>query len=541
MRKDAGEVAAAQAAPSFGSRRRFAGTRLGKYDVGPRIGAGGSAAVYLGRLMGPLGPERVVALKVVHDHLSEEGDFISQFLDEANLLVRLTHPNIVRVHELGSDTDTLFLAMEYLHGQPLQRLVSALARRSQRIPPLLVAWIGARVADALGFAHDLKDAQGRPLGLVHRDVSPQNVFICYDGEVKLIDFGIARAARRIAQTTVGHVKGKFSYMAPEQIMGRAFDHRVDLFALGATLYEAFTGTRLFAGVDADDTIFKVLTKEVPDLREKVPGFPGALAEIIARSLAPDPEDRYPSGKAMAEALDAFVRASSSGEPTAELGELVSKACEDDRLEMQRTLDQMLVDPVQRTVDTIPATHGESTLPAPARPRRRWAALALAVLVVLGGGAFLLGTRTDRESTPSTAASVTLEVTTVPDVQAQITVEGVALEGRPARLVRPRGSGPVAVVAKAPGYEVATISVVPDRDRSVSIALLKSAPAAPSVAPSASGGTLPPTSPAATLARPPTQPSSRTPAASATPPAVTPPTAAPTPTTAPPTHSAPLHL
>src|SRR5258706_11280755 len=140
---------------SFEARRRFVGTRLGHYQVGPKLGAGGSAAVYLARLMGST-QERLVALKVVHEHLSDEKDFIGQFLDEANLLVRLSHPSIVKIYELGRDNDTLFLAMEYLHGQPLSKLVSALSRRSARLPPDVVAWIGARVADGLAHAHQIK-------------------------------------------------------------------------------------------------------------------------------------------------------------------------------------------------------------------------------------------------------------------------------------------------------------------------------------------------------------------------------------------------
>lgn len=288
----------------FTSRLTVAGTRLGRYVVGPRIGSGGTASVYLARLAD--NPEQLVALKVVHEHLADEKEFIHQFLDEANLLLRLNHPNIVSVHELGREEQTLFLAIEYLDGEPLSRLYSALRRRNQRLEPDLIAWIGARVAEGLDYAHRLTDEQGQPMDLVHRDISPQNVFLTMDGRVKLIDFGIARAAGRIAQTTIGKIKGKFSYMAPEQVLSSEFDHRVDLFALGATLYEGAVGSRLFAGSDETDTLHKLLFEEVPDPRTQVPDFPDELARILGRALESKPEERYATGHEMARDLEAFL-------------------------------------------------------------------------------------------------------------------------------------------------------------------------------------------------------------------------------------------
>ena len=247
--------------------------------------------MYLARLAD--NPEQLVALKVVHEHLADEKEFIHQFLDEANLLLRLNHPNIVSVHELGREEQTLFLAIEYLDGEPLSRLYSALRRRNQRLEPDLIAWIGARVAEGLDYAHRLTDEQGQPMDLVHRDISPQNVFLTMDGRVKLIDFGIARAAGRIAQTTIGKIKGKFSYMAPEQVLSSEFDHRVDLFALGATLYEGAVGSRLFAGSDETDTLHKLLFEEVPDPRTQVPD-PGHLTDGVCLVTAGRAKHDLPS-------------------------------------------------------------------------------------------------------------------------------------------------------------------------------------------------------------------------------------------------------
>src|SRR5689334_19333199 len=178
-------------APSW--KRRRIGERLGLYILGPSIGAGGAASVYLARLDGPLGFERLLAIKIVHEHLLEDKDFRAMFLDEANLAVRLSHPNIVHTYELGHQGEVLFLAMEYLRGRPLSLVYQRAFEQGAPLEYDLISWLGARCADALHYAHELKDEQGLPLKVVHRDISPDNLFLTYDGEVKVIDFGIARA------------------------------------------------------------------------------------------------------------------------------------------------------------------------------------------------------------------------------------------------------------------------------------------------------------------------------------------------------------
>lgn len=477
-------MAAAAPAPSFESRRRLAGSRLGRYQVGSRIGVGGSAAVYLGRLTGPMSFERFVAIKVVHDHLSEEKEFISQFLDEANLLVRVAHPNIVQVHELGREGDTLFLAMEYLHGQPLSKLVSALSRRNERMAPEAVAWLGARIAEGLGYAHELRDDQGNPLGLVHRDVSPQNVFVTYRGEVKLIDFGIARAAGRIAQTTLGRVKGKFSYMAPEQVLGKEFDHRADLFALGATLYEAAVGTRLFAGVDESETLHKLLFEEIPDPCARVEGFPEELGKILSRALESEPDKRYQHAGELARELDAFVRSRGTDDPQALLAGSVTRLFESERAEQQQAIEALRQASAEEVTgrDVLGASERASGVvslrPPPQKPRL-WAyalAAAGAVLTVgLAGLALKSEPRPAPGPAPSAAplpAEVTVEVTTQPDVEATVRVAGVLAEGKPRRASVPRSETAIEVEVTAEGFEPAKLSVVPDRERGVVVPLTK---------------------------------------------------------------------
>jgi len=477
-------VSQADAAPTFEARRRLAGARLGRYQVGPRIGVGGSAAVYLGRLTGPMSFERLVAIKVVHDHLSEEREFITQFLDEANLLVRLAHPNIVQVQELGREGETLFLAMEYLHGQALAKLGSALARRAERLAPAAVAWLGARVAEGLGYAHDLKDDQGQSLGLVHRDISPQNVFITYTGEVKLIDFGIARAAGRIAQTTLGRVKGKFSYMAPEQVLGKEFDHRADLFALGATLYEAAVGARLFAGIDESETLHKLLFEEVPDPRTRIQGFPPGLAKILAHALESEPAKRYQHAREIARDLDDFVGADGADAAKALVVEAMTRLFQKERDEQQRSIDALrtasLEEVTSRDVTHADRESGVVTV-RPVEPKRLpmwvYGAAAFGVVVTLGVAGVAL--RSDPKPAPGPGPSavpqpahVSVEVTTQPAVDATVRVAGVTAEGKPPRAQVPRGDSPVDVEVSAPGFEPAKVSVVPDRDRGLVVALTK---------------------------------------------------------------------
>src|SRR5688572_18017081 len=291
----------ASAQPTDWARRRRLGQPLGRYVLGTLLGSGGAASVYMARLDGPHGFDRVVAIKLVHEHLMTDRDFVAGFLDEANLACRLQHPNIVHCYELCQDEQYLYLAMEYLQGQPLSRLYQRAQEWRQPLQCSLVAWIGARAADALGYAHELRDDAGSPLGIVHRDVSPDNLFITYDGQVKLLDFGIAKAAGRRSQTNLGQLKGKFRYMAPEYAMGLEFDASLDIFALGATLYEAALGMPAFDG-DEQVALRKIVAGELADPRHVRPDFPAPLWKVLEQMLAAKPETR-PRSAPLARALD----------------------------------------------------------------------------------------------------------------------------------------------------------------------------------------------------------------------------------------------
>ena len=485
---------------------RLSGARVGRYRLGPRMGVGGAASVYLARLGGPHNFERLAAVKIIHEHLTDDPEFVSMFLDEANLVVRLSHPNIVHVYELGREGEMLYLAMEYLHGRPLSDVYRALAERGGQLPHDVVAWIGARAAEGLHHAHQLTDDDGNRVGLVHRDISPENVFVTYEGHIKLIDFGIAHAVGRITTTALGHIKGKYRYMAPEQALGRKFDHRVDVFSLGVTLFEAALGAPVFDGVDEADTLAKLLTGPPPDPRDKIPGFPADLAEILLRTLAHEPGDRYADAGELARDLDAFVARSGRVDQREQLESVMGAVFAAFREStMQAIADLRAADTARLSAG--PPTSRTVSEPSPTvAPRtRRWPwAIAGGVLLLTSVGLGLAWQRASPEApeTPPSAAahSVTLDVTPVPDVEgARITVAGVLVEGHPARRDIARSGKPVHVVVEADGFQRADVDVIPDRDRAVSIPLRKlTAPSAgasvraPSPAASASAA-LPPVS------------------------------------------------
>ncbi len=252
-----------------------------------------------------------MALKVIKEEFCKHPEFVTMFLDEAKIISRLSHPNLVQVVELGSEGDRLFIAMELLMGQSLWEVWNACRARGVRLRYDLTAWIGARVAEGLHHAHEMRDKDGQPQMLVHRDVNQSNIFLTYDGHVKVIDFGLAKARGRAYETAGGVVKGKIAYLAPEQVAGGApIDRRADVFALGTTLWELTTDRRLFRAKDDAETLQRIYSAEVPDPTTLVHGFPPALWTILRRALARSAAGRYPTALDFARALDFF--ASSEG-------------------------------------------------------------------------------------------------------------------------------------------------------------------------------------------------------------------------------------
>jgi serine/threonine-protein kinase len=264
------------------------------------------ATVFLGRARDESGRERIAAVKAMKTELSQEEQFVTMFMDEAKILSRLDHPNVARTLEFGSTGEQHFIAMELLLGRTLLDVWDTCVERSLPLRLDVAAWICARVADGLHYAHELCDEGGNWLHVVHRDVNPSNIFLTYDGEIKLFDFGLARARGRRHKTESGIVKGKLAYLSPEQLEQLPIDRRSDLFTLGTTLWEMTTMRRLFKREGDLATVLAIREARVADPRVLVPNYPDALWEIIQRSLAKNRDERYQRASDFARDLDEFV-------------------------------------------------------------------------------------------------------------------------------------------------------------------------------------------------------------------------------------------
>ncbi|MFO0605941.1 MAG: serine/threonine-protein kinase [Polyangiales bacterium] len=325
--------------------------RLGPYRILAELARGGMAAVFLAMReprQTPDGPElqqllasggasgdpllvaRVVegardiaAIKQIHAHLAHDPDFVAMLMDEARIATRIHHPNVVELREtsLGNADGLNYLAMEYVAGESLSTLMRSAVAKGQRVNPALAASVGADIAGALHAAHELRGPAGDPLELVHRDVSPQNVLIRYDGRVKLTDFGVAKAVGRLQRTQPGEIKGKLAYMAPEQAYGRAVDRRSDVYSLGVVIFELALGRRLFGGKTDAETVRNIMQHNVPRPTAVDPSFPPGLEEIILGMLQADPAQRFQSAGAVERALRAFVTSSGEHGLDLQLGEL----------------------------------------------------------------------------------------------------------------------------------------------------------------------------------------------------------------------------
>jgi serine/threonine-protein kinase len=276
---------------------------IGRYAICGEIAAGGMATVHVGRLLGSVGFSRIVAIKALHPQYAKDPDFLSMLLDEARLAGRINHPNVVSVLDVVSRGGELYLVMDYVQGESLSRLVRRAIALGERVPvPIaLAALIGA--LDGLHAAHEARDEHGEPLGIVHRDVSPQNILLGVDGAARILDFGIAKAASRTQTTRSDQLKGKLAYMAPEQLERGAVDRGVDIYAASIVLWELLTGRRLFQADDEVATFQLALQAQIP-IPSSVRGeLPVSLDPIVLQGLMRSRADRYPTARAMARALE----------------------------------------------------------------------------------------------------------------------------------------------------------------------------------------------------------------------------------------------
>lgn len=284
---------------------------FGKYVLLDKLAEGGMAELFLAKQLGTEGFERDVVIKCMHEQLSRSQDFVNMFLDEARLAAKLHHPNIVQITDLGVAEGRYFICMEYLPGEDLESVQLTCERRGEKMPIPIATRIILSACAGLELAHGLTEA-GRPVGLVHRDISPSNVIVTYQGMVKLVDFGIAKAASKLVRTEPGTIKGKWGYMSPEQARGESVDARSDIFSLGVTFHELLTGKRVFDKSHEMGVLIAMMEQPIPrpsDVRREIPP---ELDRIVMRALAKRPFDRYPSVAALSSDLEHFFNCIPAG-------------------------------------------------------------------------------------------------------------------------------------------------------------------------------------------------------------------------------------
>ena len=294
----------------------FEPIRFGKYLIIDKIATGGMAELYLAKITSVEGFEKLVAIKKILPNLSQDKNLVNMFIDEAKLAAMLSHQNIVQIYDLGSMEGAYFIAMEYVSGKDLRIIINKAKQKGLPLSLKQALYITSRICSGLDYSHNLKDFQGSPLKLIHRDISPQNILVTYEGEVKIVDFGIAKAAKKTSDTREGLIKGKVAYMSPEQASGKPIDNRSDIFSTGILLWEMVTGERMFAGTDLK-VLDRVRKADFQPAEAIVPDLPAEVVEILSKALARAPSRRYKSCAAMLtnleECLSSFeVRPSAEG-------------------------------------------------------------------------------------------------------------------------------------------------------------------------------------------------------------------------------------
>ncbi len=327
------------------------------------LAAGGMARIYIGRTTGIGSFERHVVLKLITPERANDHTAVQMFLDEARLAASLNHQNVGQVFEVGEDSGIHYLAMEYVHGQDLRALLAKAGSQGTRVPLELALTVVTGAAAGLNHAHERRGPDGVPLGIVHRDVSPSNIMIGYDGSVKLLDFGIAKATARSVETQSGIIKGKFAYMAPEQCRGRDVDRRSDVFSLGIILYEISTQHRCFRADSDFDTMHRIVTGDVVRPTRLVQGYPQALEAIVMKALAVDANQRYQSAGLLLEAIESFAVSARMSLSTMSLGRFMRDMFGDQQEPWLTQHGRMATAPIQPRESTISNTNGSNSAQA----------------------------------------------------------------------------------------------------------------------------------------------------------------------------------
>jgi serine/threonine-protein kinase len=497
--------------------------RIGRHDVLGFIATGGMAELFLGR-----DPQtgRVVVIKRILPHLARQGSFVAMFIDEARIGSMIKHPNLVEIHELGQVGADLFLVMEYLAGENLAGLIRRLVARNQRLAYTLAIHLVAEACLGLHAAHTLADDAGKPLHVVHRDVSPQNLFITYTGELKVLDFGIATAAHRLTQTATGQLKGKVMYMSPEQCRGEQLDRRSDIFSLGVVLYELSMQRRLFKRSNELMVLKAVCDEPVPRPSRERREYPPALEAICMRALARHKEDRYESAWQMHDELR-VVQAQLGGQRNwhaileAEITRLFDERVREKQQIMRHVragtdFGSLPAAEADESIDVPQVSQLSASAPVSTRPthsevaprkRRWWIPVTLILLAAAGGVGWWWWQQLQADEaaiaaiapnpptaptqdpapaptpapTPAPAAPVAdtppadivLAVETDP-AGAMVLLDGKVIGTSPLDLKLPRKTGKVHVEIRHAGYETLVRDLVPDKDQRVVVALAREA-------------------------------------------------------------------
>ncbi|HUT76955.1 MAG TPA: serine/threonine-protein kinase, partial [Polyangia bacterium] len=495
---------ARHASTANGPRARL--QHIGRYELVSLVGQGGMASVYIGRLACLAGFEKLVAVKVIHPHLVGEREFVSMFLDEARIAACIQHPNVAAITEMGEDDGLLYMVGELVQGESLRSVMRRVREEQASFPHVLSAYIVAKMCDGLHAAHELTDGAGRPVNLVHRDVSPQNVLVSYSGHVKLIDFGVAQARDRITHTQTGTIKGKIGYLSPEQLRGVPLDARSDVFSAGVVLYQLLTGTHPFPGDSDLQRLDRIARAEFRPPREQEPSVPANLERIVVQALARDPAGRFPSAAAMAQALGEAVRSTGERVGSARLSTVMKL------LFSQEIADRAGCLEVHRERYAGSSAPGSPSLvesqtnerwittgSGPGAPRRgatrarRGIALAVSALLLSAAATLALVLFKRADHGPPVAVSVTemtaesaqmvaapdSDTALVTDVRFEFSVSPAGarllLDGKPLaagveRLLVPGDGRGYRLTAQAPGHRTDSVIVVADGDRLVAISL-----------------------------------------------------------------------
>lgn len=500
---------------------------LSKYRLLARLGSGGMAEVYLVLSEGPGGFNKLQVLKLMRSDLTdqERPDFLQMFQDEARLAARLNHPNIVQSYEVGAEDGQPFIIMEFLEGQPLHRVQQRSRHRGGGFPLERELFVLCQVLEGLDYAHRLTDYDGTPLNIVHRDVSPQNVFITYAGQTKLVDFGVAKTLES-SKTRAGVVKGKVAYMPPEQVTGGSLDHRADLFSVGVLLWEAIAGQPMHADLSVYESLSRLVKGELPKIRDVAPEVPRPLERIVQRALELDPSERYPDAESFRHDLHEYL--DSLGKVTArQVGESVAHLFARERSDLSQIIRKAMTSQGERTSEPgaglhvtrrvpvvgaarpsdppdlatletpttrdsgVAALHGSEPPKSRKAPRRWWltGATASALVAIVATAVLVLrsdstGARNLPQPSESEASALPQpvereQVSVVIEIEppeAAILLDGRVLGQNPYRAHEPRDQRDHLLLVTAPGFLPHTQTVRFERDLSLRLKLESAAQA-----------------------------------------------------------------